>query len=165
MTESGVDPFALGVAVILLLPLLVLLLTGVRFLVGFARRGRLIRYLDAEEPRLGHLFRTNVEQQHDGPISLVAGNVAYAADAPSRWAAQWRALVGGRAASLSLQTDLARRLAVVRMLQEAERLSATGVSNVRLETSELASGGAKNPRTMVIELLAYGNALLPHPSR
>lgn len=128
---------------------------------GFVRRNRLASQLAAEEPRLAHLLITNTQaDDHHGPVSLVLGNVAYAADAPSRWAASWRTIFGGRADSMTMQADMARRLATVRMLQQAEQMGAVAVTNVRFETSEIFSGRGQRSK-MVIELLAYGNALVP----
>lgn len=146
------------------LPLMLLASMGYGLVWGFVRRNRTIAWLASEEPRLAHLFRVNTEQiAHHGPVTLVVGNVAYAADAPSRLAMTWRTLIGGRADSLTFQTDLARRIAIVRMLQQAEAARAIGVTNVRIETSEIFSGDGERGR-MVIELLAYGNALIPAPA-
>lgn len=157
-------PVLLGLGFALLLLLLVLGLPLYMVLAGFARRKRTARSLEEREPRLTQLVCTNVEAaDHTGPTALVLGNVAYAADAPSRLASQWRTVFGGSMASLTMQADMARRLAVVRMLEDARRRGAVGVANVRVETSEVFSGG-RNDQRMVLELLAYGTALLPAPT-
>lgn len=152
----------------LLVPVVLPLLAAATFAygiaMGFVRRNRLATQLAAEEPRLAHLVRTNTQSgEHSGPVALVMGNVAYAADAPSRWAASWRTIFGGRADSMTMQADMARRLATVRMLHHAERMGAVAVTNVRFETSEVFSGRGERSM-MVIELLAYGNALVPAPA-
>ncbi|GAB3108838.1 hypothetical protein GCM10027055_06320 [Janibacter alkaliphilus] len=160
-TVAGVVVGLLCLAPFLLLPTALL---GYSVIVGFRRRRRVQEQLAGEEPRLGHLLGPNVEAPgHPGGTTLVTGTVAYAADFPSRWATSWRTLVGGSAVSLTEQVDLSRRLAVVRMLQEAERMGATSVANVRLETSEIGGGTQQSGRqgAMVVEMLAYGTALLP----
>jgi len=154
----------LALLVPVILPVLAAVTFGYGIAMGFARRNRLATQLAAEEPRLAHLVRTNTQPVgHSGPVALVLGNVAFAADAPSRWAASWRTLFGGRADSLTMQADMARRLATVRMLHQAERMGAVAVTNVRYETSEIFSGRSQQSM-MVIELLAYGNALVPAPA-
>lgn len=153
-----------GLVFPIVLPLLVLASMGYGLVWGLVRRKRTVSWLATEEPRLVHLFCVNIEQiEHHGQVSLVLGNVAYAADAPSRLATVWRTLIGGRADSLTFQADLARRIAIVRMLQQAEAAQAIGVTNVRIETSEIFSGSGERSR-LVIELLAYGNALIPAPA-
>jgi uncharacterized protein YbjQ (UPF0145 family) len=151
----------LALLVPMFFPLLALAFFGYGIVWGFVRRGRLQAQLAEEEPRLAHLVRTNIEDvAHDGPVSLVMGNVAYGADAPSRWASTWRNIFGGRADSLTMQADMARRLATVRMLHQAQRMGAVAVTNVRYETSEIFSGRGEQAM-LVIEMLAYGNALVP----
>ncbi|WP_203338081.1 YbjQ family protein [Nocardioides limicola] len=153
------------VVIIVLIVLSPLLILGYGIVVGFQRRTRVQQYLAAEEPRLAHLLTSNVQQpEHPGGTALALGSVAYAADAPSRFVSSWRNLFGGKLESMSEQAEIARRLAVVRMLEHAAQLGATGVSNVRIETSEVFSGSGRSQR-MVLELLAYGNALLPAPQR
>ena len=51
----------------------------------------------------------------------------------------------------------ARRLALVRMLQEAEHFGANAVCNVRFETSTINSGEARK-KSGGVELIAYGTA-------
>lgn len=154
----------LALLVPLFFPLLALVFFGYGIIWGFVRRGRLAAQLAEEEPRLAHLLQVNVQEvPHDGPVSLVMGNVAYGADAPSRWASGWRNLFGGRADSLTMQADMARRLATVRMLHQAQRMGAVAVTNIRYETSEIFSGRGEQAM-LVIEMLAYGNALVPAPN-
>ena len=52
----------------------------------------------------------------------------------------------------------ARRIALVRMLQEAEQLDADAVYNVRFETSTVNSG-EKRKSSGGVELIAYGTAV------
>lgn len=63
--------------------------------------------------------------------------------------------------SMTEQADMARKLAYLRMLEDAQRRGATSVSNVRFETSELFSGQSAQQGALVIEMLAYGTTLIP----
>lgn len=130
---------------------------------GYRRRKAIQQTLATREPRLAHLTQVSVEaSDHPGPTTLVHGSVAYAADFPSRWATGWRNLAGGHATSLNEQIDLARRLATVRMLEEAATRGAVGVANVRFETSHIdMNSGSRGQQALVIDVLAYGTALLP----
>jgi len=51
----------------------------------------------------------------------------------------------------------ARRLALVRMLQDAEAIGADAVCNVRFETSSI-SGESNRQKNGGVELIAYGTA-------
>ena len=85
------------------------------------------RMLAEAEPRLALLTRTSTESpDHVGTSTLVHGSVAYAPDFPSRWVTRYVNLFGGQGKSMTMQADLARRLATVRMLEQAAGLGATG---------------------------------------
>lgn len=132
-------------------------------IVGFRRRKATEQHLATREPRLEHLLQLSTElPTHPGPTTLVHGSVAYAADFPSRWATGWRNLFGGEAQSLNHQVGLARRLATLRMLEQAAAQGAVGVANVRLETSHIdMNGGSRGQQALIIDMLVYGTALLP----
>lgn len=134
--------------------------------IGFRRREQAQQVLATQEPRLAHLLRTSTEAPgHRGPTTLVHGSAAYAADFPSRWATGWRTIMGGHAVSLTEQADMARRLASVRMLEQAARQGAMGVTNIRMEANQIdmSSNNTRGRGAMVFEMLAYGTALLPAP--
>ncbi|MGH3736574.1 MAG: heavy metal-binding domain-containing protein [Micromonosporaceae bacterium] len=139
-----------------------LLLAVLPFVIGYSRRRRTMEDVAAREARVAHLVTANTAALGEVRRTvLVIGNVAYAADAPSVWAAGWRNLVGGSMESLRTQTDLARRLATVRALEQAAHAGAAGVVNLRFETSELNSSRGRQQGTPIIEILAYGTAWLP----
>lgn len=164
MDGGAVAGVALGLLCALLALALPLCLPLYAAVVGLRRREATQRHLAEAEPRLAHLVRTSTEApDHGGPSALVHGAVAYAADFPSRWATGWVKLVGGQARSLTVQTDMARRLATVRMLEQAQHMGASGVANIRLESNQIDMGnsGQRGQGAMVIEMLAYGTALLP----
>lgn len=130
---------------------------------GFRRRRQTRDLLADREPRVAHLLRTSTQpRDHPGPTALVHGNVAYAADAPARWAMSWRNIAGGHAASLDEQVDMARRLATLRVLEQAAAQGAVAVTNIRLETSQLDMSSQQGQGTsMIIEIMACATALLP----
>ncbi|MCU7959020.1 MAG: YbjQ family protein [gamma proteobacterium symbiont of Bathyaustriella thionipta] len=90
--------------------------------------------------------------------TLVMGNVVISVDYFKRFLAGLRMLVGGRLKSYETLLDRARREAVLRMQEEARRLGAQSVFNVKFETMSI-SKGAKNTVGSV-EVLAYGSALI-----
>lgn len=150
-----------GLGCVGLVLVLVLGIPAYSVIVGFRRRRRAQEYVAAAEPALQQLVTTNLAAaDHSGGTTLVLGAVAYAADFPSRWVSQWKNLFGGGMVSMTEQADLARRIAQVRMFEDAQRHGALGVANIRFETNELFSGNRQNSM-VVIEMLAYGTALLP----
>ena len=91
--------------------------------------------------------------------SLVSGSVVVSVDYFKRFLAGLRSLVGGRVVAYESLLDRARREAILRMKQEARKLNATMVFNMRIETSSIS----KNARGGIgsIEVLAYGTAFSP----
>ena len=90
---------------------------------------------------------------------LVSGSVVISVDYFKRFLAGLRSLVGGRIVAYESLLDRARREALLRMKQEARKLGADRVFNIKLETASIS----KNARGGIgsIEVLAYGTALVP----
>lgn len=90
---------------------------------------------------------------------LVMGSVVISVDYFKRFLAGLRSLVGGRIVAYESLLDRARREALLRMKQEARKVGANKVFNIKLETASIS----KNARGGVgsIEVLAYGTALVP----
>jgi uncharacterized protein YbjQ (UPF0145 family) len=93
--------------------------------------------------------------------TLVVGSVVIAEDYFKRIAAGLRSLVGGRITVYESLFDRGRREAIVRMKQEARRLGATMVFNVRFETSSLSEDQSGRAPMFSAEFIAYGTALVP----
>lgn len=92
---------------------------------------------------------------------LVCGSVVIAEDYFKRVAAAVKSLVGGRLTAYESLMDRGRREAVVRMKEQARRMGATMVFNVRFETASLAEGSSPQQQTMFsAEFIAYGTALV-----
>ena len=64
---------------------------------------------------------------------------------------------GGEMKGYSGMCSDARRLALVRMLQDAEKLGADAVCNVRFETASISTGESRQ-KAGGVELVAYGTA-------
>jgi uncharacterized protein YbjQ (UPF0145 family) len=90
---------------------------------------------------------------------LVTGSVVISVDYFKRFLASLRTLIGGRVTSYESLLDRARREAILRMKEEASKLGADKVFNIKLETSSI-SKSAKG-KVGSIEVLAYGTALIP----
>ncbi len=92
---------------------------------------------------------------------LVCGSVVVAEDYFKRVAASVKSLVGGRLTAYESLMDRGRREAIVRMKQQARRMGATMVFNVRFETASLAEGNSAQQKAMFsAEFIAYGTALV-----
>lgn len=96
-----------------------------------------------------------------GHSTLVCGSVVVAEDYFKRIAASVKSLVGGRLTAYESLMDRGRREAIVRMKEEARRMGATMVFNVRFETASLAEDRSAQKNVMFsAEFLAYGTALV-----
>jgi uncharacterized protein YbjQ (UPF0145 family) len=93
--------------------------------------------------------------------TLVVGSVVIAEDYFKRVAAALKSLFGGNIGSYETLLERGRREAVVRMKQEARRLGATEVVNVRLETASLSEDWSSRQPMFSAEFIAYGTALTP----
>lgn len=88
---------------------------------------------------------------------LVTGSVVISIDYFKRFIAGLRNIFGGRITSYESLLDRARREALLRMKQEAEKLNAEFVFNIKLETSSIHKGRGNSIGS--VEVLAYGTAL------
>ncbi len=91
-------------------------------------------------------------------VALVTGQVVIGSDPFKRYIASLVSLVGGRISVFEAPIDRARREAVLRMKEHAERMHADEVVNFRMETTGLCGG--KNGQPMgIVEVVAYGTAV------
>lgn len=100
-----------------------------------------------------HITNTEKIEGHEieSDLGLVRGNTVRAKNAVRDFTQGIRNIFGGELKAYSdLLTD-AREEALGRMVQEAQRLNADAVVNVRFVTSQVTGGGA--------EILAYGTAV------
>ncbi len=113
------------------------------------------------------VFQTGVPpeqgQGQDQDVRLVMGSVVISVDYFKRFLAGLRALFGGRVKSYESLLDRARREAVLRMQQEASKLGAGMVINLRMETASISKGEEKTVGS--VEVLAYGTAIITRDAR
>jgi len=91
---------------------------------------------------------------------LVTGSVVISIDYFKRFIAGLRNIFGGRVTSYESLLDRARREAILRMKEEAKKLNAELVFNIKLETASIYKGRGNSIGS--VEVLAYGTALYPH---
>lgn len=123
--------------------------------VGTFLEQRHLRELTQREARTTHVVLSDLRTLPPGlavnSAMMVSGNVVVATDYFKRVAAGLRNLVGGEVKSYRLVMDRGRREARLRMIEEAERMGASTIINVRYLTSTVANGSA--------EIMCYGTAV------
>ena len=103
---------------------------------------------------------TNLKQFPGGSFGvpvMVTGAAVIANNYFVSFVSGFKHLFGGEMKGYSDMCSDARRLALVRMLQEAEKMGADAVCNVRFETATITSGDDKQ-KSGGVELLVYGTA-------
>lgn len=90
---------------------------------------------------------------------MVRGSVVVSVDHFKRFIANLRKIFGGRLHTYESLVDRGRREAVLRMQEEARKLGATMIFNMRFETSSISKGAKQAVGT--VEVLAYGTAVIP----
>jgi len=141
---------------------LVLLAIGV--FAGRANERKHYRELQEAEGDLSDIVVSNgrgiAEAAESRRGTLVVGSVVIAEDYFKRVAAGLKSLIGGNLRSYETLLERGRREAIVRMKQEARRLGATEVVNVRLETASLSEDFSGRRPMFSAEFIAYGTALV-----
>ena len=142
-----------------ILPFIVLLILG--FSVGsFIERAH-FRRLARREAALEGMLLTDMGFRASGIVprsgELVCGEVVIATDYFKTFAAQLRKLIGGELRTYETLLERGRREAIVRMREQAHRLGADGVVNVRLSSSTIS--GLRRRRAAMVEVCAYGTAV------
>jgi len=90
---------------------------------------------------------------------LVMGSAVISIDYFKRFLAVLRNLFGGRVRSYESLVDRARREAILRMKQEAQKKHADLIINFRLETSTIGKSANRKRHIGSVEALAYGTAV------
>ena len=132
---------------------LLLLIVGAT--VGMFQERRHLASLDEREPAVARIVVTALRGTPPGMVAvsgeLVMGGVVLGSDRGKQVVAQLRSLLGGEVRSFQKILVRARREARLRMLEEARRIGADCVINVRYETSEITN--------LAAEVLCYGTAI------
>ncbi|MFK8079778.1 MAG: YbjQ family protein [Granulosicoccus sp.] len=87
---------------------------------------------------------------------LVSGSVVVSSDYFKSFLAGLFNIFGGRVTPYESMLDRARRESVLRMKDEARRVGASHVFNIKFDTTRVATG-----RLAAMEVLAYGTAMIP----
>ena len=129
--------------------------------VGTAVERSHLRDLARREAALRGIGATNLRTVPAGmrvvSSQLVSGSVVIGSDYFKTLAAGLRKIIGGELRSFERMMERARREALCRMLEDAQRLGATAVINVRYETANI---GGMGPNSMpMAEVVAYGTAV------
>ena len=124
---------------------------------GFGRHieQKHLRELVEKEKQFAHIrIDSNrfVETQSNG--QLVSSNVVISHDYFKYALANIQNFFGGRLTSYESVVERARREAMLRLKQEADRIGANHIMGVRLSTTELGMQGG------MAEVFAYGTAIL-----
>ena len=117
------------------------------------KREKQLNNIPAIATRIPPIRRQDLNSQ------LVAGNVVISIDYFKRFIAGLRNIFGGRVTAYESLLDRARREAILRMKEEAQKLNAEFVFNIKLETSSIHKGRGNSIGS--VEVLAYGTALYP----
>ncbi|MBC9230451.1 heavy metal-binding domain-containing protein [bacterium SPL81] len=123
---------------------------------GFGRHieQKHLRELDEKERQYAHIrIDTNrfVETNSNG--QMISSNVVISHDYFKYVLATIRNFFGGRLVSYESIVERARREAMLRLKQEADRIGANHIMGVRLSTTELGMQGG------MVEVFAYGTAI------
>lgn len=102
------------------------------------------------------LIQYNSKKNSSSP-ALVSGAAVIAGNYFVSFVSLFRHLFGGELKGYTGMCSDARRLALVRMLYEAERMGADAVCNIRFETSTINSAEQKQ-KAAGVELIVYGTA-------
>ena len=105
-------------------------------------------------------FSTRHVPPFDSPVTvaLVVGSTVVSIDFFKRTAAGLRMLVGGRVSAYESLLERARREAILRMKEEAVRVGATQIFNVKLETASITKGAGR--QVGCVEVFAYGTGFI-----
>lgn len=137
-------------------------LTAVLFFIGWVFGRHIERKhfheLKAQEKKLAYItIDTNKFNTSDHFGQLVSSNVVLSHDYFKYIISLVHNFFGGRLSTYETVLDRARREAVVRLKQEAEKMGAHHIMGLRLSTTEMGMNGG------MIEVFAYGTAICGKP--
>jgi uncharacterized protein YbjQ (UPF0145 family) len=156
----------MGSAEILLIALPFLMVV-MGYAVGKTVEVRHLKSLAAREAETSGIMLSDVKtpQTVDGVrAELVIGEAVIGADYFKLFAAGLRRLVGGEIRSFQTLMGRARREAILRMKEDAIRLGAVEICNIRVDTSNVLALRNNNKSGAAAEAVAYGTAIIPRTS-
>ena len=133
------------------------------FLIGRFNERSHFKSLDRREKALAHVQVTDMRPYAPGVVpnpvpEMVIGEVCIATDYWKSFLAKIRKIFGGRLGSYITLVERARREAMLRLLQEADRKGFNAVCNVRLETADIGGGATNTKGAVMIVMLVSGTA-------
>jgi uncharacterized protein YbjQ (UPF0145 family) len=142
----------------------ILLIVGYTF--GSIDQNRHYHSIKTRELRYRHILVSNEKRPPADfagqRFALVCGSVVMGSDYFRQFIASLKKLFGGRLSSFDAMLDRGRREAILRMKEQAQKIGAKAIFNVRLETSSLSSLQENGKSGLAcVELVAYGTALVP----
>ncbi|MDR3323715.1 MAG: YbjQ family protein [Zoogloeaceae bacterium] len=140
----------------------VVILMGVAFIFGSIGQSRHYRSIKRREWQLRRILVFNEKMPPASfagqEFALVSGSVVMGSDHFRQVLAGLKSIFGGRLGSFETMLDRGRRESILRMKEQAARMGATAIFNVRLETSVLSSREGRKQGLACAELIAYGTA-------
>lgn len=144
--------------------ILPLFLLGLGYAVGRWREHRHLASIVRREGQFADMIVTNLKTGTNPnqvrTAGYVSGDAVIATDYFKTFAANIRNIIGGEVRAFETLMNRARREARLRMLEQARLMGATEVWNVRLETSNIRSGGSRNNKAVSVEVFAFGTAIV-----
>lgn len=141
----------------------------VAFLIGRFTERRHLRSLNEREAGSPDVTVNNLKQvPDDGSVQgsrMVMGHVVIATDYWKSFATKMRNIVGGEMKSAQSLMTRGRREALMRLIDNARRMGAREVCNVRYEFSNIGMMRGRKGGAMQVEILAYGTAIVRHDNR
>jgi len=132
---------------------------------GIAERNHLRSLTDREQEAARSLSVNNLRFVADpdtvAKSEMVLGSAVIATDYFKTVATQLRKITGGEMRNAQRLVERARREALLRALDQARRIGATEVWNIRFETANI-SAMSGNQGSMQVEVLAWGTAISRH---
>jgi hypothetical protein len=135
------------------------LLWGIAFFTGNAEEKKHYESIVAREEALRHIMVVPVKRlpEYFSGCHLVHGSVVISSNRFTRVLAIFRLLLGGNVTSFETLLDRARREAVLRMKEEAAKLGANMILNMKFGTVPLMDGDDQGPGG-IVEVFVYGTA-------
>lgn len=151
--------------IIALVAFLFLLMLGL--LVGGYRERAHLRQLDDREQATSHFLITQLKSYPsatagDTPPTLLVGEAVIATDYLKSFLAGLRNIFGGRVRSYQTLLTRARREALLRIVEEADRRGYNAVCNVRFETADVGGNTGAQSKVPMAAILASATAYHAH---
>ena len=138
-------------------------LLALGFFAGTAIEKKHFREIQQREQAMRGLIAVNLrrlpEDWNAHHSHLVTGSVVVSLDYFKRFLAGLRGFFGGQVGSYETLLDRGRREATLRMKEAAQAADCNAVTNLRIETSKLASSRGDGNGVAGVEILVFGTGV------